>query len=300
MLDKILITCAVTGNLTTRAHTPHLPITPAEIAASALEAAAAGAAIAHIHVRHPETGAPSMELAYYREVVDRIREGNELLILNLTTGLGGRYIPSEDDPSVAAPGTTLTVPERRVAHVAALRPEICTLDLNTMVSGGEVVINTPKTIARMAKVIREAGVLPELEVFDSGDIRIAHELIGQGVLEGPGLYSIVMGIRYGFPASPEALLYARGLLPAGATWTGFAVSRTVLPRGRAGPRPWAGTSGSGSRTTSISPAAGSLPPTPPWSTAPAPWSSTWAGPIATAAEARTLLGLPAAPTPPVN
>src|SRR4051794_18502948 len=220
MQDKIVITCAVTGNLTTRAHTPHLPVTPAEIAASALEAAEAGAAIAHIHVRHPEIGEPSMELAYYREVVERIRERNDALILNLTTGLGGRYIPSDDDPSVAAPGTTLTVPERRVAHVAALRPEICTLDLNTMVSGGEVVINTPKTIARMAKVIRDAGVLPELEVFDSGDIRIAHELIGQGVLEGPGLYSIVMGIRYGFPASPEALLYARGLLPAGPARAG--------------------------------------------------------------------------------
>ena len=232
MRDKIFITCAVTGNLTTRAHTPHLPVTPAEIAASALEAAEAGAAIAHIHVRHPETGTPSMELAYYREVVERIRERNEALILNLTTGLGGRYIPSDDDPSVAAPGTTLTVPERRVAHVAALRPEICTLDLNTMVSGGDVVINTPKTIARMAKVIREAGVLPELEVFDSGDIRIAHELIGQGVLDGPGLYSIVMGIRYGFPASPEALLYARGLLPGGCHVDRLRHQPPVLPGGR--------------------------------------------------------------------
>lgn len=229
MPEKLILTCAVTGNLTTRAQTPYLPVTPAEIAQSALDAAKAGAAIAHVHVRDPETGAPSMELAHYREVVERIRERDPDLILNLTTGLGGRYIPSDDDPSVAAPGTSLTVPERRVAHVAALKPEICTLDLNTMVSGTDVVINTPKTITRMAKVIREAGVLPELEVFDSGDIRIAHDLIGQGILDGPGLYSIVLGVRYGFPATPEALLYARNMLPTGSVWTGFAIGRHSFP-----------------------------------------------------------------------
>lgn len=229
MQPKVVITCAVTGNITSRQVTPHLPITPQEIAASALEAGRAGAAIAHIHVRDPETGRPSMELVHYREVVERIRERDQDLILNLTTGLGGRYIPSDEDPKVAAPGTTLAVPELRVAHVAALRPEICTLDLNTMVSGGDVVINTPKTIARMAKVIRAAGVVPELEVFDSGDIRMAHDLIAQGVLNGPGLYSIVMGIKYGFPASLEAQIYARELLPKGAIWTGFAVSRMSYP-----------------------------------------------------------------------
>lgn len=229
MAEKTIVTCAMTGNITSRAQTPHLPVTPEEIAQSALEAGRAGAAIAHIHVRDPETGRPSMDLDLYREVVERIREANADLILNLTTGLGGRYVPGEDDPSVAGPGTTLTVPERRVAHVAALRPEICTLDLNTMVSGREVVINTPKTIARMAKVIRDAGVTPELEVFDSGDIRIAHDLIKEGVVEGPGFYSIVMGVKYGFPATPGALIYARDLLPAGATWTGFAVSRQSFP-----------------------------------------------------------------------
>ncbi len=297
MPDKIFITCAVTGNLTTREHTPHLPITPAEIAASALEAAEAGAAIAHIHVRHPETGAPSMELAYYREVVERIRERNASLILNLTTGLGGRYIPSDEDPSVAAPGTTLTVPERRVAHVAALRPEICTLDLNTMVSGGEVVINTPRTIARMARVIRAAGVLPELEVFDSGDIRIAHELIGQGVLEGPGLYSIVMGIRYGFPASPEALLYARSLLPAGAMWTGFAVSRQSYPAVA-----WSATMGGHVRVgleDNIYLARGRLAPSNAALVERArQLVELLGGTVATAAETRELLSLPATPRPP--
>ena len=226
-----------------------------------------------------------------------IRERNASLILNLTTGLGGRYIPSDDDPSVAAPGTTLTVPERRVAHVAALRPEICTLDLNTMVSGGEVVINTPKTIARMAEVIRAAGVLPELEVFDSGDIRIAHELIGQGVLEGPGLYSIVMGIRYGFPASPEALLYARSLLPAGAMWTGFAVSRQSYPAVA-----WSATMGGHVRVgleDNIYLARGRLAPSNAALVERArQLVELLGGTVATAAETRELLSLPATPRPP--
>ncbi len=152
----------------------------------------------------PRPGGPRWRWSCYREVVDRIRTRDPRLILNLTTGPGGRFDPSEDDPKVAGPRTTLTVPEKRVEHVTALRPEICTLDLNTMTFGTEVVINTPSNIARMATVIRAAGVLPELEVFDSGDIRLAHDLIAQNVLQGPGLYSLVLGIKYGFPASAEA------------------------------------------------------------------------------------------------
>lgn len=229
MQEHVIITCAVTGNITTRAQHPGLPITPKEISEASLEAASAGAAIAHIHVRDPKTGKPSMDLELYREVVERIRERNPTLILNLTTGLGGRYIPSDDNPAVAAPGTTLTTPERRVAHVAALRPEICTLDLNTMNSGGDVVINTPRNVTRMAGLIRAAGVKPELEVFDSGDIQLAHDLIRTGVLEGPGMYSIVLGIKYGFPADPETMMFARDRLPAGSLWTGFATGRMEFP-----------------------------------------------------------------------
>ncbi len=146
---KTIITCAITGNLTLPDQHPGLPITPEQIARSSLDAAAEGAAIVHIHVRDPNTGRPSMDVALYRAVVERIRERNSELIINLTTGLGGRFIPSEDDPKVAAPGTTLTHPERRVEHVALLKPEICTLDLNTMNSGAEVVINTPRNVARM-------------------------------------------------------------------------------------------------------------------------------------------------------
>ena len=146
--DKIFITCAVTGNLTTPEQTPYLPITPEQIADACLGAAEAGAAIVHIHVREPGSGKPSMELGYYREVVERIRANNSQLILNITTGPGGRFVPSPDEPRIAAAGTTLMAPEKRVEHIAVLRPEICTIDLNTMNSGKEVVINTPGNVRR--------------------------------------------------------------------------------------------------------------------------------------------------------
>lgn len=226
---KTIITCAITGNLTKPQQHPALPITPEQIANSALGAAAAGASVVHIHVRDPATGAPSMELDLYREVIQRIREADQQLVINLTTGPGGRFVPSEGDPKVAAAGTTLLPPEKRVEHIAALRPDICSLDLNTMNSGAQVVINTPANVTRMANIIREAGVKPELEVFDSGDIHLALDLIKDGVLDGPGLWTLVAGVKYGFSASPETLLYARSLLPSGAVWSAFGIGRFEFP-----------------------------------------------------------------------
>lgn len=227
--SRTIITCAITGNLTTKEQTPHLPITPAQIAESALGAGRQGAAIVHLHVRDPKTGRPSMELALYREVMERIRDGNPDLIINLTTGPGGRFVPSEADPKIAAPGTTLMAPELRVAHVAELRPDICTLDLNTMNSGGEVVINTPANVRRMAKMIAAAGVRPEIELFDSGDIALLNDLIREGALQPRPLTSFVMGVRYGFQFSPETVLYARGLLPEAALFTAIGIGRAAFP-----------------------------------------------------------------------
>ena len=229
MADKVIVTCAVTGNLTKPEHHPNLPITPPQIATAAIDAAKAGAAIAHIHVRDPETGAPSMALEHYREVVERIRASETDLIINLTTGPGGRFVPSDDDPKVAAPGTTLVRPERRVEHVLALKPEICSLDLNTMWFGSAVVINTPKNAKIMAEAIRAAGVTPELEVFDSGDLQLAHQLLAEGVLTRPSLFQVVLGIRNGFPATPETLLYAKSLLPADAMWAAMGIGRMEFP-----------------------------------------------------------------------
>lgn len=229
MLEKIIITCAVTGNLTTREQHPALPCSPKEIAQSALEAARAGAAIAHIHVRDPETGKPSMELDHYREVMERIREKDEELILNLTTGPGGRFVPSPDNPRVAAPGTTLLPPEERVAHLPVLKPDICTLDLNTMNSGREVVINTPPNVGRMIKVINGAGIKPEIELFDSGDIAFCRDLVKEGSLTAPIMCSLVLGVKYGFQPSPETVIYARNLLPPGSLFTAFGVGRHSFP-----------------------------------------------------------------------
>jgi uncharacterized protein (DUF849 family) len=226
---KTFLTCAITGNLTRPDQSPHLPITPQQIADSALEAAEAGAAIAHIHVRDPVTGVPSMSIDLYRDVMDRVRARNKQLIINLTTGPGGRFVPSDEDPKVAGPGTTLIAPEKRVEHVELLRPDICTLDLNTMNSGGQVVINTPRNVRRMAERIRAAGVMPELELFDTGDCHLARDLITEGALQGPGLFSLVLGVKYGFNASPETMLYARDLLPPGAIWSGFGIGRAEFP-----------------------------------------------------------------------
>jgi uncharacterized protein (DUF849 family) len=228
-VKKTLITCAVTGNLVKPEQTPHLPITPTQIADECLAAAEAGAGQVHIHVRDPGTGKPSMEVDLYREVVDRIRRQNHELIVNLTTGPGGRFIPSEDDPKVYAPGTSLLPPERRVEHIALIRPDVCSLDLNTMNSGPDVVMNTPRNVRRMARVIREAGVMPELEIFDSGDINLALDLIADGTLAGPGMWTFVLGVKYGFAATPETLVYARNMLPPGAFWSAFGIGRMEFP-----------------------------------------------------------------------
>jgi uncharacterized protein (DUF849 family) len=226
---RTILTCAVTGNITQPGQTPHLPITPEQIADDCLAAAEAGAAAVHIHVRDPATGRPSMEVDLYADVVRRIRARNRELVINLTTGPGGRFVPSEDDPKVAGPGTTLCAPEVRVAHVAALKPDVCSLDLNTMNSGDQVVINTPANVRRMARVILEAGTKPELECFDSGDLVLAQTLVQEGTLPADCLYTLVTGVRYALPSTPEALLFARGLLPPGAAWSAFGIGRWAFP-----------------------------------------------------------------------
>ncbi|EHP44702.1 NADPH dependend quinone reductase [Cupriavidus basilensis OR16] len=226
---KTIITCAVTGNIVTPGQHPALPVTPEQIANAALEAAEAGAAAAHIHVRDPETGRPSMSLDYYADVIDRIRQRNRTLIINLTTGPGGRFVPREDEPRVAASGTTLLHPLKRVEHISALRPDVCSLDLNTMNSGADVVMNTPGNVRKMAAVIRAAGVMPELEIFDSGDLNMALDFIREGVLDGPGLWTFVLGVKYGFAPTPETIFYARNMLPAGAHWSAFGIGRAEFP-----------------------------------------------------------------------
>ena len=228
-MSDTIITCALTGAGDTVDKNPAVPVTPAEIARSGIEAARTGAAIVHVHVRNPETRLGSMELGHYREVVDRIRDSGVDVIINLTTGPGARFVPGAGDPLVAGVGSTLTTPERRVEHVLALRPEICSLDMGSMNFGAHLFANTPAHLERMAALIREAGVKPELEVFEAGHLRLATKMVADGAFEAPPLFQIVLGVSWGAPATPEALLFLRDQLPAGANWAGFGIGRAQFP-----------------------------------------------------------------------
>lgn len=229
MQELTIITCALTG-AGPLSKNPAQPVSPRQIAQSGLEAAEAGAAVLHVHVRDPDTGHFSGELSLYEEVVSLIRAQNPDVILNLTTGLGSGYYPKDPlVPSEAGPGTHLWTPEQRVEHVLKLKPEICTLDLVTAQVFGGIVISTEQALTRMAVLIREAGVKPELELFDSGDAVLAKHLMNTGVLDGPGIFSFVMGLNYTMPCDAETLLYMRGLLPPGALWQGFGIGRNQFP-----------------------------------------------------------------------
>jgi uncharacterized protein (DUF849 family) len=229
MSREIIITCAITGSADTVGKHPAIPVTPEQIATSAVEAARVGATIVHIHVRDPQTGKPSRELAHYREVVERIRGSGTDVIVNLTTGPGANYFPSEENPAVGGPGTTLSRPEDRVRHIQELRPEVCTLDLATLSMGERTFMNTPAHLRVMARLIREAGVVPELEVFDTGHIRLAQRLIDEGVLASPPMIQLCLGIPYGAPATPEAMILMRNMLPQPCVWAGFGISTHEFP-----------------------------------------------------------------------
>ena len=229
MQRKVMIACAVTGSADTPSRNPAVPVTPEQIAKSAIDAAKAGAAIVHIHVRDPKTTKPSMDGALYREVVERIRASGTDVLINLTTGPGARFIPGVDDPLKPAPGSTLALPAARVRHVVELKPEICSLDMGSMNMGGQVFVNTPGHLEAMAVEIRDAGVTPELEVFEAGHLMLARRLIETGHVKAPGLFQICLGISWGQPATSEAVSYMRSLLPAGCIWFAFGISLYQFP-----------------------------------------------------------------------
>lgn len=229
MARKTILTAAITGNLMTPEISPHLPVTPKQIARQALDAASAGAAIVHLHVRDPKTAKGSMRLDLYTELVERIRAENSDVLLNLTTGEGGRFIPSENDPKVAAEGSTLCAPEKRVAHVEALQPEICTLDFNTMWSGQASVINSPRNLEIMAERIYAAGVKPEIEIFDSGDLHMVKDFVARGIIKTPLMVQMVLGVRFGAVANPATMAYLVSQLPDNTQWAAFGIGRAAFP-----------------------------------------------------------------------
>lgn len=228
MADKVFITCAVTGSSPMPAH-PNFPFRPDHVAAEALAAAEAGASIIHLHVRDRETGVPSQALDDYREVVGLIRQKNDAVILNVTTGPGCTWMQSADDPAVAGPGTLMFTAERRLEHILELKPDMCTLDICTMNLWGGVAINLDPMITRMGEMIQDAGVMPEIECFEAGDFVFADDLMAKGALPKNAPYSFVLGTKYGLPATPEAMMYCKNQLPRGAQWTGFGVSRHSFP-----------------------------------------------------------------------
>ncbi len=229
MNEEVIITCAVTGAGDTVGVHPAIPVTPEQIANAAIEAARAGAAIAHIHVRDVETGKGNRDRALFREVVERVRASDSDVVLNLTTGMGGDYVPSEEDPAVAAPGSDYARPEERVLHVEELRPEICSLDCGSMNFGSDLMLNTIGHLRVMAERIQRCGVKPELEVFELGHIWLAKQLISEGVIDEPPLFQLCLGIPWGAEANAATLLAMRDMLPEGAHWAAFGIARMQFP-----------------------------------------------------------------------
>jgi 3-dehydrocarnitine:acetyl-CoA trimethylamine transferase len=234
MISEVFVTCAVTGAGDTTAASQHVPITPEQIADSAIEAARAGAAIVHIHVRDPETGRGARDPALYRAAVDRIRAADVDVVLNLTAGMGGDLVlGGESAPLPPNPdGTDMAGAAERLAHIEDLRPEICTLDCGTMnfAAGGDyIMVNTPGMLRAMARRVMELGVRPELEVFDTGHLVFVHELIRDGLIEPPPLIQLCMGIPYGAPDDPQTLLAMVHRLPPGAVFSAFGIGRMQLP-----------------------------------------------------------------------
>jgi uncharacterized protein (DUF849 family) len=227
---KTIITCAVTGAVTSKQQTPYLPVTPEEIATSALEAAEAGASVVHIHVRDPETARPSMDVELYRDTVDRIKKHNTDLLINLTTGPGALYIPSKDKLSQGAPGSLLLHAHERVKHIELIKPDLCSMDFNTMHQAeGGIRINHKLITKRMVELVQAAGTKPELEIFDSGDFRIAKEFVADGTIKGNPFWQFAMGIKYGWDATPNSLMYAYRDLPPNSTWSAFGIGRMEMP-----------------------------------------------------------------------
>ncbi|WCM51033.1 3-keto-5-aminohexanoate cleavage protein [Pseudomonas sp. WJP1] len=231
MNHDVIITCALTGAGDTTAKSPHVPVTPKQIAAAAVEAAKAGATVVHCHVRDPQTGKFSRDVALYREVMERIREADVDIIVNLTAGMGGDLeIGAGENPMEFGPNTDLVGPLTRLAHVEELLPEICTLDCGTLNfgDGDTIYVSTPAQLRAGAKRIQELGVKPELEIFDTGHLWFAKQMIKEGLLDNP-LFQLCLGIPWGAPADTTTMKAMVDNLPADAVWAGFGIGRMQMP-----------------------------------------------------------------------
>ena len=231
MNKEVFITCAVTGSGGTQDRSPHVPRSPKQIADSAIAAAKAGAAVVHCHVRDPDTGAPSRKLEYYREVTDRVRDAEVDVVLNLTAGMGGDMIFGPTDaPLPLSNGTDMIGAEERVAHVAECRPEICTLDCGTMnfAEADYVMTNTPGMLTAMGGMMTDMGVMPEIEAFDTGHLWYAKQLVKDGVLKGPALGQLCMGVPWGAPDDLNTFMAMVNNVPDDWTFSAFSLGRNQM------------------------------------------------------------------------
>ena len=231
MNNEVIVTCAVTGAGDTLEKHPDVPVTPKQISEAAIEAAKAGASVAHIHVRDPETGLGSRDVKLFKEVVDRIRDSNTDIVINLTAGMGGDWVPSAENPSVPGPGTDMIGPEERLAHVKEILPEICSLDCGTMNfgNGNEIYISPPGYLREMASMIQKWGVKPELEVFELGQIRFAKQMIKEGLINEPPMFQICLGIPWGADQTVDSMKVMKDELPTNASWASFGIGRMQMP-----------------------------------------------------------------------
>ena len=231
MNRKVIVTCALTGAGDTTGRSEHVPVTPEEIAQDAIEAARAGASVVHIHVRDVETGQGSRDVALYREVVRLVRESDVDPVINLTAGMGGDLFLDPGEPTKQLPGTDLVNALERLAHVEELRPEICTIDCGSLNfgEGSQLYVSTPDMLREGAARIKELGVKPEMEIFDTGNLWFANIMVEEGLIAPPPLYQLCMGIPYGAPVNAGLLQAMVHMLPQGAQWTSFAIGRDQLP-----------------------------------------------------------------------
>jgi uncharacterized protein (DUF849 family) len=232
MNRNVIVSCAVTGSGASVDKHPAIPVTPKEIAAAAIEAAKAGAAIAHIHVREPDSGKSSRRVELYREVVSRIRESNVDVIINLTTGMGGDlFLGPDEEPMNFSDNTDCVGMMERIKHVEELLPEICSLDCGSFnnTGGDYVYISTPNMLEQGAKRLQEIGVKPELEVFELGHISFAKHLIAQGLVDDPPLFQVCLGIRWAAEANTASFKTMVDALPEGCNWAGFGISAMEMP-----------------------------------------------------------------------
>lgn len=229
MTQKVLLTAAVTGAGDTTGKNQYVPITPKEIADSAIESAKAGATVAHVHARDPKTGGISHNLDHYKEIIERIRESETDVIINITSGGGGDFIPDLSNPATGGEGTDMQTPKERHEPVGSLLPEMCTLDCGSVNFGDMVYMSPTDWLREQAKLIQESGVKPELECFDTGHIRFAKQLIAEGLVDGDPMFQFCLGIPWGAEADEETMLYMKNRLPDNAHWSAFGIGRMQMP-----------------------------------------------------------------------